>query len=180
MCFLDIDFSSLFFDFSWFWLDFGRPRGLQKSIKNRKNRVRGGFGTRLGSGLDFGNDFGPILMDIERILGGISKKLARFYMNFAGLTLMIRATRGRSSRPNHMLSLLDALQTLRPVDLRRLPRQFHSVAKRASLYIAFGTDFQGFWKPKWLPNSIFEALFFDVIFQCFWASKFGGFLEAPN
>ena len=35
-------------------------------------------------------------MDFERILGGISKKLARFYMNFAGLTLMIRATRGRS------------------------------------------------------------------------------------
>ncbi len=51
-----------------------------------------------------------------------------------------------SSRPNHMLGLLDALQTLRPVDLRRLPRQFHSVAKRASLYIAFGTDFQGFWE----------------------------------
>ena len=62
------------------------------------------------------------------------------------LALMIRATRGRSSRPNHMPSLLDALQTLRPVDLRRLPRQFHSFAKRASLYTAFGTDFQGFWE----------------------------------
>ena len=62
------------------------------------------------------------------------------------LALMIRATMGRSSRPNHMLSLLDALQTLGPVDLRRLPRQVHSVAKRASLYIAFGTDFQGFWE----------------------------------
>ena len=91
-----LDFSSLFFDFSRFWLDFGRPRRLKKSIKNRKNRVRDGFGTRLGSSLDFGNDFGPILMDFEMILAAISKKLVRFYMNFAGLTLMIRATRGRS------------------------------------------------------------------------------------
>ena len=70
-------------------------------------------------------------------------------------------------RPNHMHSHLDALQAMTPVNFRRLPRDFHSVAKQASFYVAFGTDFQGFWKPKWLPNSIFEALFFDVIFQCF-------------
>ena len=70
MCFFDIDFSSLFFDVSRFWFDFGRPRKLQKSIKNRKNRVRDGFGTRLGSSIDLGPDFGAILEDFGRILEG--------------------------------------------------------------------------------------------------------------
>ena len=70
MCFFDIDFSSLFFDFSRFWLDFGRPRRLQKSIKNRENRVWGDFGTRLGSNIDLGPDFGAILVDLGRILEG--------------------------------------------------------------------------------------------------------------
>ncbi len=70
MCFFDIDFSSLFFDFSRFWLDFGRPQRLQKSIKNRKNRVRDGFGTRLGSSIDLGPDFGAILVDFGRIFDG--------------------------------------------------------------------------------------------------------------
>ena len=53
----------------------------------------------------------------------------------ADLTLMIRATRGRSSRPNHVHSHLDALQGTMPVeavDLRRLPGDLHSVAKQAS------------------------------------------------
>ena len=45
------------------------------------------------------------------------------------LALMIRATRGRSRRPNHMRSHLDALLTPAPVDFRRLPRGLHSVAK---------------------------------------------------
>ena len=75
MCFFDIEFSSLFFDFSRFWLDFGRPRRLKKSIKNRKNRVQDGFGTRLGSSIDFGHDFGPILVDFKRILDGFWKDL---------------------------------------------------------------------------------------------------------
>ena len=84
------------------------------------------------------------------------------------LALMIRATRGRSSRPNHMPSLLDALQTLPPVDLRRLPRQFHSFAKRASLYIAFGTDFQGFWEvwgSQLGMENRFLRVFFDIFFE---------------
>ena len=68
------------------------------------------------------------------------------------LALMIRATRGRSRRPNHMHSHLDALQAMPPVDLRRGGRRFHSVAKQASLYIASGAHFQGFWKAKWLPK----------------------------
>ena len=61
------------------------------------------------------------------------------------LALMIRATRGRSSRPNHMPSHLDALQTLSPVNLRRLPGGFHSVAKQASFHIGFKSDVWGFW-----------------------------------
>ena len=70
MCFFDIDLSSLFFDFLRFWPDFGRPRRLKKTIKNRKNRVGDGFGTRLGSSIDFGHDFGAILVDFGAILIG--------------------------------------------------------------------------------------------------------------
>ena len=66
------------------------------------------------------------------------------------LALMIRATRGRSRRPNHMHSHLDALQAMRPVDLLRGAHECHSVAKQASFYIAFGMDFGGFGLPKWL------------------------------
>ena len=62
MCFFDIDFSSFFFDSSRFLFDFGRPRRLKKSIKNRKNCVGDGFGTRLGSSIDFGHDLGAILI----------------------------------------------------------------------------------------------------------------------
>ena len=34
MCFFDIVFLAFFFGFLRFWLDFGTPGGLQKSIKN--------------------------------------------------------------------------------------------------------------------------------------------------
>ena len=57
------------------------------------------------------------------------------------LALMIRATRGRSRRPNHMHSHLDALQAMGPVDFLRLARDFYSVAKQASFYIALGVLF---------------------------------------
>ena len=77
------------------------------------------------------------------------------------LALMIRATRGRSRRPNHMHSHLDALQAMPPVNFRRLASDFHSVAKQASFYIAFGTDLQGF---------------FFVFLRCW--GDFGGFGEA--
>ena len=82
------------------------------------------------------------------------------------LALMIRATRGRSRRPNHMHSHLDALQAMGPVSFRRVPHDFHSVAQQASFYIAFGIDFQGFWKPKWTPKFDFRGFFSDVIFLC--------------
>ena len=82
MWFFNFDFFSFFFDFSRFWLDLGRPRGLKKSIKNRKNRVRDGFGTRLGSSIDFGHDFGPIFVDFARILDGFSKDFRRISGRF--------------------------------------------------------------------------------------------------
>ena len=79
-----------------------------------------------------------------------------------------------------MHSHLDALQAMRPVGLRRLASEVHSVAKQASFYIALGTHFQGFWSAKWLPKFDFWGFFFDVIFHCVWASNFGRFFEAPN
>ena len=98
----------------------------------------------------------------------------------ADLTLMIRATRGRSRRPNHMRSLLDASQTPTPVNFRRVAREFHSAAKQASFNIAFGTDFRGFLRPKWTSKFDFRAFFFDVIFEYVFTSNFGRFFEARN
>ena len=61
------------------------------------------------------------------------------------LALMIRATRGRSRRPNHMRSHLDALQTMISVKLRRGARHFHSVAKHASFETRFFRVPGGLW-----------------------------------
>ena len=65
-----------------------------------------------------------------------------------------------------MHSHLEALQAMAPVALRRGASGFHSVAKQASFYIAFGAHFQGYWKAKWLPKFDFRGFFFDVIFHC--------------
>ena len=96
---------------------------------------------------------------------------------------MIRATRRRSSRPNHMPSRLDALQTPAPVAFRRLVGSLHSVAKQASFDIASGSDFGGlrsdfrrFWEAKIEPKSNFGRLFFDAFFECVSASISGRFL----
>ena len=79
MCFFNIDFLAFFCDFFGFLVDFGGPRGLQKSIKNRKNRVRDGFGTCLGSSIDFGHDFGAIWVDLGRILDGFWEDLGKIF-----------------------------------------------------------------------------------------------------
>ena len=84
------------------------------------------------------------------------------------LALMIRATRGRSRRPNHMHSHLDALQAMPPVALRRLASDFHSVAKQALFYIAFGAHFQGFWEvwgSQLGMENRFLRVFFDIFFE---------------
>ena len=81
---------------------------------------------------------------------------------------LIRATRGRSRRPNHMHSHLDALQAMGPVDFRRLPSEAHSVAKQASFYIALGIYFQGFWEvwgSQLGEENRFLRIFFDVFFE---------------
>ena len=82
MCFFDIDFSSHFFGFFRFRLDFGRPRGLQKSIKNRKNRVRHAFGARSRFFIDFGSDFGALLGDFGWFLDGFQKGFGRIFATF--------------------------------------------------------------------------------------------------
>ena len=105
----------------------------------------------------------------------------------AELALMIRGTRGRSRRPNHMHSHLDALQTLSPVNFRRGARGLHSVAEQASFDIASGKDFEGFRKDfgrfseaKMEAKIDFWEVFFEVVFECVFASILGSFLEARN
>ena len=66
-----------------------------------------------------------------------------------------------------LCSHLDALQAMPPVDFRRIAHDFHSVAEEASFNIAFGTNFQGFWRPKRIPNSIFQAFFSKLFFNAF-------------
>ena len=72
---------------------------------------------------------------------------------------MIRATRGRSRRPNHMPSQIGGPKAMGPVDFRRLPGDFHSFAKQASFSIAFWSNFGGFGKPKSMPKFDFRAFF---------------------
>ena len=79
MYFFEFHFLAFFFDFWRFWLDFGRPRDVQKLAKNRKNRVRDGFGTRLGSSIDLGHDFRAILVDFGRIWDGFLKDFGKIF-----------------------------------------------------------------------------------------------------
>ena len=91
----------------------------------------------------------------------------RAAFQIAELTLMMRATRSTStdvwSRPNHMPSHLDAVQTTPPVDFRRFPGGLHSVAKQASFYFAFWSDFEAFGRPTCMPKFDFCA-FFSMLF----------------
>ena len=98
----------------------------------------------------------------------------------ADLTLMIKAPRSRSRRPNHMRSQIGGPKAMRPVDAQRFAGGFHSVAKQASFSIAFWSNFGGFGKPKSMPKFDFRAIFSDVIFEKKITSKFGSFLKAPN
>ena len=98
-CLFYIDFFAVFFGFLRFLVDFGRPRGLQKSIKNRTNRIRDAFGTRLrffsvlGTVLDgFGKGFG-------RVLGGFWTDLGRILRDFFKLFGRIWGDRPWLGRP---------------------------------------------------------------------------------
>ena len=71
-----------------------------------------------------------------------------------------------------------------PVGLRRLPRHSHSVAKQASLSVAFRSDFGGFCETvreaKIKAKINFSEVFFDVFSECDFASILDQFLEARN
>ena len=67
-----------------------------------------------------------------------------------------------------MHSHLDALQAMGPVAFRRVPSDFHSVAKPASFHIALGLYFQGFWEVwggQLGGENRFLKDFFDVFFE---------------
>ena len=76
------------------------------------------------------------------------------------------------SRPNHMRSHLDALQTLIPVDLRRFPGDLHSVAKQASFETPFFRDPGRFGKvfggPSGGTNRFLGGFFLMVFSNAFW------------
>ena len=76
----------------------------------------------------FKMDFGRLRWYFVEDFWMISNDCKRFRLQ----SLMIRATRGRSRRPNHMPSLIGRPKATVPVDLRRLPGGAHSVAKQAS------------------------------------------------
>ena len=86
-----------------------------------------------------------------------------------------------------MPSHLDALQTPTPVNLRRFPREVHSVAKQASFCIAsrryfswFWSDFRRFWELNTDAKIDFWIIFCDVFFECVLASIFRRFLGTPT
>ena len=93
----------------------------------------------------------------------------------------------RWRRPNHMRSPLDALQTPTPVNFRRLPRDFHSVAKQASFKTSFcrvpdrfWSEFKRFGEAKTNQKSISGHFVCDTFFDCVFASILDAFLKAPT
>ena len=83
-----------------------------------------------------------------------------------------------------MPSLLDALQTLVPVDFRRLPGALHSVAKQASFETHFFSSFGRFGGvlggPKGGKNQRLRRFVFDVFFEYVLASVFHCFFEGQT
>ena len=82
-----------------------------------------------------------------------------------------------------MHSHLDALQAMTPVGLRRLARDFHSVAKQASFYMASELIFKDFGRfgAANLEWKIDFGGFFSIFFsRSMLASIFNRFSEARN
>ena len=84
-----------------------------------------------------------------------------------------------------MHSRMDALQTMPPVNLRRLANKFHSVAKQASFQTLFfrvpgrfWSDLGGSGRPKWSRKSkillLFCYTFFDYVFGAIFHRVFEG------
>jgi len=122
----------------------------------------------------FRRDCQTILVDFGKICEVFGETVVKRFIacQVEELALRIKATRGRSSRPNPLKDQGDSSKALRPAAFRRLPRGFHSVAKQASSGIALRSDFRGFRsdfrrfrKPKWMPKSTLGTFFFDVFFE---------------
>ena len=93
----------------------------------------------------------------------------------------------RLRRPNHMRSHLDELQTTTSVDLRRVPGNFHSVAKQASFPVALWSDFSRFWSDFdkfWEAEMDAIIGFWEIFWRCFFRMRsgidFGSFFRGSN
>ena len=103
---------------------------------------------------------------------------------------MIRATRGRSSRPNPLKDQGDSRKALISANSARLAGRSHSFAKQASKKFAkrlgkfdFGRLSDGFRGPKWRPASLLETFFCDAFFEHFSESIrdcLRSFFRGPN
>ena len=75
-----------------------------------------------------------------------------------------------------MRSQIGGPKAMPPVALRRLPGDFHSVAKQASFNVAFKKDFKGFRKDFrrfWEAKTEAKIDFWEVFFRCFLRMRFG-------
>ena len=102
-------------------------------------------------------------------------------------TLMIRATRGRSTRPNHTSNQIDSPKPPGLANFGRVAGEFHSVAKQASFRVALRSDFEGFWsdferfwEAKMDAKINFWDVFLNVFLDCVFASIFDSFFEVRN
>ena len=91
------------------------------------------------------------------------------------------------TRPNHMRSNLDALQTRISVDFRRVTNKFDSIAKQALFETMFfrvpgrfWTDFWKFSEGRVNPKSIFGNLFGSFFSRPFLISILDRCLEAKH
>ena len=146
-------------------------------------------------------DFGTILVQIWRHFGKRWIKFDGFTKPVEDITLRIRATRGdqqrdreterqrdreterqrdRESRPNPLKDQGDSRKAPSPANFARFLGEFHSVAKQASFCNAFGRDFGGLWKPKWMQKLMLGLVFFDVVLECAFALILVRIFEAPN
>ena len=150
-------FSPDFDDLGSIFGGLGPSKNLKKSRKIDSNLVSGRIwnafeiSIRCWSNLKrFGMDFGRILeWFLLFLFAGLEGTSISETFQVEGLISMIRATRGRSRRPNHMRSQIGGPKIMGPVNFRRLPGGFHSVAKQASFCIALRSDFSWFWSDFW-------------------------------
>ena len=83
MCFFNIDFSALFLNFWRFWLDFGRPKIIEKLKQMQQHRKKNEKTSILGRAL-FG---GRPPEGFGRVLGGFWESFERIWGGFGGVTL---------------------------------------------------------------------------------------------